>query len=90
MLQPQPRASKALEGEFPTGAAQLPAQGTARSRGPLRSCHSTLGNCPPRGHAGSFTPNALSPLIQTASRKRRCFSALITCPESGYCLISCY
>lgn len=89
MLQPQPRASEALEGEFPAGAALLPAQGTAPSRGPFQPCHSTLGNCPPRSHAGSFTPNALSPLIQMAFKKRRCFSALITSAESSYCLVSC-
>lgn len=41
---------------------------------------------------GDFISNALSPLIQMAFRKRRCFSALINSPQSAYCLIpsSCH
>lgn len=91
VLQPQPIASKALEGEYPVGAALQPLsqpRGQPGAGGPLDCATAPWETALSTATQGDFIPNALSPLIQTAFRKRRCFSALITGPDSGYCLIS--
>lgn len=88
VLQPQPRASKALEGEFPIGAALQPL-GRPGAGGPSGRATAPWETALPTASQGDFIPNTLfSLLIQTAFRKRKHFSALIISPESGYCLVS--
>jgi len=92
LLQPQPRASKALEGEFSFGATlQPPSQprGQPGAGGPLGRATVPWETALPPATQGEESPDTLtSPLIQTVFRKRRRFTALIISPGSGYCLIS--
>lgn len=88
VLQPEPSHSKALEGEFPIRAALQPL-GQPGAGGPSGRAMQLWETAFPTATQGDFIPNTLySPLIQVAFRKRKCSSALITSPESGYCLIS--
>lgn len=87
-LSPEP--ARCCEGNFPSEQPCSPQDGL--EQGALRVTPWRLGKPPfPRATRGDFIPKTLfSPLIQTAFRKRKHFSAPITSPESGYCLISSF
>ena len=90
-----PEAARCWKGNFPLEqpCSPCPSLGDSPEQGALWVMPWGLGKPPsPWPRKEIFISNALSPLIQMAFRKRRCFSALINSPQSAYCLIpsSCH